>query len=72
VARGAKLKTVTLADPAKRGGACPGSQGLHLQSLNETVAISPILPAPRDAPPTGALAGALAQTFACTNLSIHH
>jgi hypothetical protein len=30
VARGAKLDlTVTLADPAKRGGAFTGSQGLH-------------------------------------------
>jgi len=70
VARGAKLKTVTLADPAKRGGACPGSQGLHSQSLNEIVAISPVLPAPRNAPPTGVVTGALAQTLVRTNLSI--
>jgi len=54
VARGAKLDlTVTLADPGKRGGAFTGSQGPHLQTLNEIVAISPILPAPRDVPPTG-------------------
>jgi len=63
VARGAKLDlTVTLADPAKRGGAFTGSQGLHLRTLNEIVAISPILPAPRDAPPTGLLAGAIVRT----------
>src|SRR6202008_559214 len=39
--RGAKLDlTVTLADPAKRGGAFTGSQGLHLQTLNKIVAMS--------------------------------
>jgi len=51
-ARSTKLDlTVTLADPAKRGGAC-------------LLDISPILPAPRNAPPTGVLAGSSARALA--------
>jgi len=47
MARSTKLDlTVTLVRPAKRGGAC-------------LLAVSPVFPAPRNAPPAGVLAGSL-------------